>query len=176
MSDHQDILGSTLDPEALNLGDYIVVSGKMVSNPVIPGPVIPELAPPQASFQTPSYAAPPISSKVKRRGRPVGQNRPCQCTDCQNVSGAERHFCPFPNCGKSFLKSCHLEAHLKNHSGAEPYQCSESGCGNQFVRANDLRRHAVKHTNSRFLCPVCGKRYYREDHFYTHMKKCSETF
>ena len=66
MSDHQDILGSTLDPEALNLGDCIVVSGKIVSNPVIPGPVIQELAPPQASFQTPSYAAPPTSSKVKQ--------------------------------------------------------------------------------------------------------------
>ena len=73
MSEHQDILGSTLDSETLNLSDYIVVSGKIVSNPVITGPVIQELAPSQASFENPSYAAPPISSKVKRRGRPVGQ-------------------------------------------------------------------------------------------------------
>ena len=160
MSEQQNILASTVDLDTLS--DYIVVSGNIVSNSVITSPIIHEPTPP------------PISSKIRRRGRPAGQTRPCQCTACQNVSGAKRHLCHFANCEKSFLQSCHLEAHLRNHSGAMPYQCQESGCGVRFVRANDLRKHAVKHNDSKFMCQVCGKRYYREDHFNTHIAKYSE--
>ena len=165
MSEQQNILASTVELDTLNLSDYIVVSGNKVSNPVVTStsPIIRELTPP------------PISSKIRRRGRPAGQTRPCQCTDCKNVSGAERHICHFTNCGKSFFKNCPLEAHLRNHIVAEPYQCPESGCGVRFVRANDLRKHTDKHNNSKYLCELCGKRYYREDHFNTHYEKCSET-
>ena len=59
--------------------------------------------------------------------------------------------------------------------GAKPFQCPEPGCGVKFVRADDLRRHSWKHTNtSRFMCKVCGRRYYRKDHFKIHIVKCSE--
>ena len=162
MSEQQNILASTVDLDTPNLSDYIVVSGNIVSKPVITSPINREPTPP------------PISSKIRRRGRPAAQTRPCKCTDCKNVSGAERHICHFTNCGKSFLKNCHLEAHLRNHIVAEPYQCPESGCGVRFVKANDLRKHAVKHNNSKFMCELCGKRYYRKDHFNTHNEKCSE--
>ena len=59
--------------------------------------------------------------------------------------------------------------------GTKPFQCPEPGCGVKFVRADDLRRHSWKHSKaSRFMCRVCGKRYYRKDHFKIHIVKCSQ--
>ena len=183
MSASVDTISQTVNPSTLNLSDYIAVPGKIIPIPgtefVLISPITPinPSSAAQASCEDPSssHAPPPLSSQIKRRGRPFGKTRPCQCPNCQDMPGADRHLCHFANCGKTFTKSCHLEAHLRNHMGAKPFQCPEPGCGVKFVRADDLRRHSWKHTNtSRFMCKVCGRRYYRKDHFKIHIVKCSE--
>jgi hypothetical protein len=179
MSASVDTFSQTVNPSTLNLSDYIAVPGKIIPIPgtefVLISPVTP-LTPPSAGTQascedpSPSHVPPPLSSQIKRRGRPFGKTRPCQCPNCQDMPGSDRHLCHFANCGKTFTKSCHLEAHLRNHMGAKPFQCPEPGCGVKFVRPDDLRRHSWKHTNaSRFMCKVCGRRYYRKDHFKIHI-------
>ena len=176
----ENVLAGYVDPATLNLRDYIAVPGKITPIPgtdfVIISPIT-QPTPAHASCNDPSSssAAPPLSSQIRRRGRPAGKTRPCQCPNCQDVPGADRHLCHFANCGKTFTKSCHLEAHLRNHMGAKPYQCPEPGCGVRFVRADDLRRHSFKHNNNcRFMCKECGKRFYRKDHFNVHIAKCSQ--
>merc|ERR1712142_1224493 len=106
--------------------NYIAVPGKIIPIPgtdyVIISPVTTPVPPPAASCSDPlSSTPPPLSSQIRRRGRPSGKTRPCQCPNCQEMPGADRHLCHFANCGKTFTKSCHLEAHLRNHMGTKPY-------------------------------------------------------
>jgi len=119
---------------------------------------------------------PPLSLQIKRRGRPFGKTRKCQCPNCQDVNGADGHICHFSKCGKTFNKICHLESHLRNHIGARPYQCPEPGCGAKFVRSDELKRHSWAHNpTSRFTCQVCDKRFDRADKFNRHTTKCIQT-
>ena len=46
------------------------------------------------------------------RGRPRGKPfEPCTCPHCVSgmVGGQERHLCHFPDCGKTFTKTAHLQ-------------------------------------------------------------------
>merc|ERR1719481_1039254 len=117
----------------------------------------------------------PLSSQFRKRGRPMGKHQPCSCPNCQKLPGSDRHLCHFANCGKTFTKVCHLEAHLRNHMGAKPYQCPEPGCGVRFVRPDDLKRHSFKHdnVNCKYVCAVCERGFYRKDHFNKHVATCT---
>eukprot|EP00092_Neocalanus_flemingeri_P022984 GFUD01024916.1.p1 GENE.GFUD01024916.1~~GFUD01024916.1.p1 ORF type:complete len:216 (+),score=47.00 GFUD01024916.1:51-698(+) len=166
------------------LSDYVAVPGKIIPIPgtefVLISPINPTALTAatcdSACTSTPdSPPPPPLSSQIKRRGRPFGKTRPCQCPNCQDVPGADRHLCHFANCGKTFTTICHLEAHLRNHMGARPYQCPEPGCGAKFVRPDELKRHSwIHNTTSRFICHVCNRRYNRADHFKVHIAKCCQ--
>ena len=175
-------LADTVNPSTLNLSNYIAVPGKIIPIPgteyVIISPINTDGSSPSAScsIQSSSPAPPPLSAQIRRRGRPSGKSKPCQCPNCQEMPGADRHLCHFANCGKTFTKSCHLEAHLRNHMGSKPYQCPEPGCGVKFVRPDDLKRHSFKHNNNncKYMCRGCGRGFYRKDHFNKHTMSCNE--
>lgn len=168
-----------------NLSDYIAVPGKIIPIPgtafVLISPINPSNVT-EANSYNPAFdhsssfpPPPPLSSQIKRRGRPFVKTRPCQCPNCQDMTGVDGHLCHFANCGKTFTKICHLEVHLRNHMGARTFQCPEPGCGAKFVRSNDLKRHCWTHSTSRrFKCKVCDKRYNRRDHFKVHIARCSQ--
>ena len=175
-------LTTSVDPSTLNLNNYIAVPGKIIP---IPGTdfalitpesavTVSDLFREQESTSSPEPPPPPLSSQIRRRGRPFSkETQPCQCPNCQEMPGADRHLCHFVNCGKTFTKTCHLEAHLRNHMGAKPFQCPEPECGVKFVRADDLKRHSYKHSEgSRYRCGICGKKFNRKDHFNSHSNKC----
>ena len=87
---------------------------------------------------------------------------------------SDRHICHIENCGKTFTKRNHLEAHLRNHMGARPFTCPHQDCGASFVRADELRRHHWSHsTTARFQCEFCDKTFNRADAYKLHMNKCN---
>ncbi|KAF9372114.1 hypothetical protein BGX21_004897, partial [Mortierella sp. AD011] len=51
------------------------------------------------------------------------------------------HFCPWPNCNKTFTRSAHLARHARSHGGEKPYICPQEGCGKQFSRSDVLKEH-----------------------------------
>ena len=77
---------------------------------------------------------PSVSAQIRRRGRPCGRTVPCLCPNCQLGINSDRHICHFVNCGKTFTKKTHLEAHLRGHMGNRPFQCPQPGCDADFIR------------------------------------------
>ena len=59
---------------------------------------------------------PAIRRQIRRRGRPPGKTKKCGCPNCAAGGPRDRHICHFPDCGRTFTKTAHLEAHL-NRSG-----------------------------------------------------------
>ena len=50
----------------------------------------------------------PAQPRERPRGKPF---EPCTCPHCVSgmVGGQERHLCHFPDCGKTFTKTAHLQ-------------------------------------------------------------------
>jgi len=112
------------------------------------------------------------------RGRPRGKPfEPCTCPHCVSgmVGGQERHLCHFPDCGKTFTKTAHLQIHLRSHAGIRPFICSAPHCGASFARRNDLLRHIGSlHSAANFPCVHCGKNFGRKDHMKQHAVSCGQ--
>lgn len=118
----------------------------------------------------------PYSAQVRRRGRPSGKTTPCKCPNCQEEPNGDRHICHFANCGKTFTKKNHLEAHIRKHMGARPFHCPHPGCGADFTRSGELKRHAWIHKEEqRFKCLKCNRKFNRLDTYKRHSERCSSS-
>ncbi|XP_034243422.1 gastrula zinc finger protein XlCGF26.1-like [Thrips palmi] len=84
-------------------------------------------------------------------------------TTCHHVSAGEQtdegtsehqHICN--ECGKAFVKSCHLKRHYIIHTGERPFICVD--CGERFATSSCLTTHRREHTSERpFNCKHCSK-------------------
>ncbi|XP_034532508.1 zinc finger protein 26-like [Notolabrus celidotus] len=68
----------------------------------------------------------------------------------------ERHGCHL--CGKSFVLSSVLQAHIKRHNGVKPYECSV--CNRLFTAKQKLTRHMKAHMRARlYPCDICRQEF-----------------
>lgn len=122
--------------------------------------------------------------KSQRRSgsRAPGQTA-CRCPNCLSAESLATnetddtnkrkhlHNCHIPGCGKAYVKTSHLKAHLRWHSGDRPFVCNWLFCGKRFTRSDELQRHLQTHTGSkRFSCSVCPRVFMRSDHLTKHMR------
>ncbi|KAF9359350.1 hypothetical protein BGX26_012554 [Mortierella sp. AD094] len=66
-------------------------------------------------------------------------------TENKSEPSKKTHFCPWPNCNKTFTRSAHLARHVRSHGGEKPYACPQEGCGKQFSRSDVLKEHIRIH-------------------------------
>lgn len=77
------------------------------------------------------------------------------------------HKCQY--CDKSFIRKCHLVAHLTQHTGVRKYICSI--CGKGFLRSGTLKGHTAVHSMDRpFKCTICGDTFKLKKHLKQHGK------
>lgn len=76
--------------------------------------------------------------------------------------GTKPHVCPFPECGKSFLRPAHLLIHTRIHTGEKPFVCEFEGCGKRWNQKSALKQHMRSHTGEKpYFCTIkgCNKRF-----------------
>lgn len=75
------------------------------------------------------------------------------------------HKCQY--CEKSFIRRCHLVAHLTHHTGVRNYVCAV--CGKAFLRSGTLKGHTAVHSSERpFHCTICGDSFKLKKHLKQH--------
>lgn len=87
-------------------------------------------------------------------------------TDHETGPKNKRRFqCIF--CGSKFIRSTHLQRHLRLHTGAKPYFCPI--CRKRFSRSDYKSAHVHSHrTEKVHCCCVCGKIYLDLTRFANH--------
>jgi len=85
---------------------------------------------------------------------------------------AERFYCTFPGCTKSFCRAYSLKYHQYTHYDNAPFACPEPGCGKKFSHQSRLNRHLFSHhpDERSFPCdyPGCTKRFSQKCHLKIH--------
>ena len=51
------------------------------------------------------------------------------------------HPCPWPNCGKFFLRKTDVTRHLRIHLNERPYPCEWPDCGKSFMQRSAMKIH-----------------------------------
>ncbi|XP_065126949.2 transcription factor Sp6 [Paramisgurnus dabryanus] len=116
----------------------------------------------------------------RRAGARAPGQASCRCPNCLSAEslgadgdGKRKHLhnCHIPGCGKAYVKTSHLKAHLRWHSGDRPFVCNWLFCGKRFTRSDELQRHLQTHTGAkRFGCSACPRVFLRADHLAKHVR------
>nr|XP_022917734.1 zinc finger protein 236-like [Onthophagus taurus] len=105
-----------------------------------------------------------ISHHIKIKKLVFGPKRNRQKLDCKD----NPHKCT--TCGKSFIKQCLLERHLRIHSGERPFACTK--CDRKFTQKGSLQVHLLKHTGCKaFKCTLCPASFFQKSNLRVHVEK-----
>ena len=77
-------------------------------------------------------------------------------------------------CGSKFVRSTHLNRHLRIHTGAKPYVCPI--CRKRFSRSDYKSAHVLSHRREKVhYCCVCGKAYHDLTRFAEHCRSHTDS-
>ena len=101
-------------------------------------------------------------------------NRPAKLAQHLRSHTNTRSFvCPNEGCTKDFLRSSHLQHHIKSaHSDVRDYVCEHEGCGKSFITGSRLKRHYAAHEGrQKFACTVdgCGQTFRKHNTLQKHL-------
>ncbi|KAG0001995.1 hypothetical protein BGZ80_006040, partial [Entomortierella chlamydospora] len=139
-----DPQSSVATPSAVNCSSILLTSGPNIpSSPSLDFPSMfnPASVPPYP-FTTPISASPLAEDTIPIATKASGSNISyLQGLESISKPLKKTHFCPWPNCNKTFTRSAHLSRHARSHGGEKPYICPQEGCGKQFSRSDVLKEH-----------------------------------